>query len=96
MEDYKPLDVECAAHVGAPMPGVVSTVNVASGLQQPDPQNPGQFIPLAELSDVIRPLTLWILRESLRDDDVRGEERVRPRDRRRAEDAPRRQGARQA
>jgi EAL domain-containing protein (putative c-di-GMP-specific phosphodiesterase class I) len=27
---------------------------------------PAQFIPLAELSDVIRPLTLWILEESLR------------------------------
>src|SRR5688572_19104343 len=27
---------------------------------------PAQFIPLAELSDVIRPLTLWILGESLR------------------------------
>jgi diguanylate cyclase (GGDEF)-like protein/PAS domain S-box-containing protein len=27
---------------------------------------PGQFIPLAELSDVIRPLTLWILEEALR------------------------------
>ena len=28
--------------------------------------SPAQFIPLAELSDVIRPLTLWVLRESLR------------------------------
>jgi EAL domain-containing protein (putative c-di-GMP-specific phosphodiesterase class I) len=28
--------------------------------------SPSQFIPLAELSDVIRPLTLWILEESLR------------------------------
>src|SRR5688572_32332222 len=27
---------------------------------------PGQFIPLAELSDVIRPLTLWVLEEGLR------------------------------
>jgi EAL domain-containing protein (putative c-di-GMP-specific phosphodiesterase class I) len=27
---------------------------------------PGQFIPLAELSDVIRPLTLWVLEQGLR------------------------------
>ena len=27
---------------------------------------PAQFIPLAELSDVIRPLTLWVMREALR------------------------------